>query len=614
MPQFLMMPVLIFLVGVVPSVSSQDGGVRPLPIEIITNENDRSCDERIIVARQLIRARNFEGASALLETIYESAPSNELAANLLRACYTELKYHEKNETLLRAMADRFPLNYTYRLSLAESLVDQGKIEPGNQEYDRAAELLKSLGAKQYLVIVRSLIAHGQEEKGLKLIERARTESGDSLLFGLEQGTLFEKQRDYRRATLTFLPLTAEDTSFIGIEAEKRLFAMLEFAESTTIVEKTLLENIPAILGGRTAALLAAYYIKAGRYDDAFGFSLRQDSLDNSQGFPLLDFMRQCSERKAYAQVIRMADIFKSRYPDSRLIMEAHFRHADALAGMNHSTEAIAMYQAMLLSPNPQDKAEALYHIGDIQLNKLGDPESALASFTVSIEASKRGLPYLNSRRSVPICHARAGRLDQAQTEWAALAGQKIGGEDMVEEFLYSLALVDFFTHNYDSAETGMRRIIIQHPRGYFVNDCLRQLLIISEAKASPAILNDYADASYFAYRRMTDSASERLERLTNAEDKLLAPVALFDLAQIELNEFDSTNAIGYIDRLVDQFPDAHPVPYGLKIKADILAQDELSRQEAIAIYRQLLESYPNFPYSSDVRKKLRQLNEPLSVG
>jgi len=71
---------------------------------------------------------------------------------------------------------------------------------------------------------------------------------------------------------------------------------------------------------------------------------------------------------------------------------------------------------------------------------------------------------------------------------------------------------------------------------------------------------------------------------------------------------DTSSALVSIDKLTGEFPDSYYSPYGMKIKADILLEKPESVEQAATIYRLLLEKYPNYPFISDVRKKMRQMN------
>ena len=83
---------------------------------------------------------------------------------------------------------------------------------------------------------------------------------------------------------------------------------------------------------------------------------------------------------------------------------------------------------------------------------------------------------------------------------------------------------------------------------------------------------------------------------------------------MELTGQDSTQVLQTVDRLLKEYPESYYVPYGLNMKADLLLRRVESVEEARTIYRLLLEKYPNYPFTSEVRKKLRELETDVLIG
>jgi tetratricopeptide (TPR) repeat protein len=102
-----------------------------------------------------------------------------------------------------------------------------------------------------------------------------------------------------------------------------------------------------------------------------------------------------------------------------------------------------------------------------------------------------------------------------------------------------------------------------------------------------------------------DSSIARLTAATEADNKALADIALFELTELVLKTGDELSAVSYVDRLAEEYPESYYLPYGLKIKADILFGSKDTIDEAKLIYRQLLEAFPNYPFINGIRQKMR---------
>jgi tetratricopeptide (TPR) repeat protein len=447
-----------------------------------------------------------------------------------------------------------------------------------------------------------------------LIDSLRVANSDPSLFALEKGSVLESRKQYAEAAREYLPILHEDTTQGALEAEKRLLALLEFEGSSEEVEAALISAADEPARVRVLSILSSYYVKSGRFDEAYEFCIRQDTLDETDGQALLYFIQQCRERALYDQVARMCQYVFSAYDQEPFLLTANFQYAEALAETGRTDEAIAAYSGIVSDyEHVGDKAEALYRIGEIYLNYLNNYQAALDYFDSVVTHYQHGLGYLSSMLSIPHCYLRMGDLERARERFDLLLHRHLN-DDTREEVQYYTALLDFFEHRYDSAEVAFRKLIVDYPRGFYVNDALQLVMLITEAKSAPELLGKYADALQFQERAMPDSALERLEEVAGAERKVLADVALFKLASLELSLTDSTQALLFVERLAEEFPGSYFLPYGLKIKADILRQRIDGIEEAKSVYRNLLQNYPNYPFISEVRKILRQLETDARIG
>ncbi|MDD3732741.1 MAG: tetratricopeptide repeat protein [candidate division Zixibacteria bacterium] len=570
-------------------------------------------EQQLAFARNLIRVRNFEGASALLEVIFEKEPDNEVVQNLLKQCYAELKYYTKSEALIRRFIEKHPESIGYYLDLAEVLIYQGRTEEGTEVYNRAVALVKNSDSNRYLLIINSMIASGLDSRALLLIDSLRLIKTDKLLFSLERGGILEKQKKYRDAAMEYLPLLSEDTTQTAGQAENKLFDLLEFVESSKEVEEVLLNQARRTSDWRILKLLSIYYIKTGNFEEAFEFTVRLDSLDNNKGEYLLFFMRQCYERRQYEQVIRMGTYALNRYSaSSAVVNEVNYSYAEALTATGRYDEAIAVYLHIRdMFPHDRDKADALSSIGEIYLDKLNDYPRALAYFDTVATTYRSGFGYLNALRSTPLCYLRLGQYEKARESYHHLLRNRLN-DDILEEAYYNLARLDFFQGRFDSASTALHKLIVDYPRGFYVNDALCLILVIDEAETAPELLADYARALWFEENRMTDSTKARLTRIADADNKALADIALFQLAQLNLTCADTSAALIDIERLVKDYPDSYYLPFGMKTRADIMVRDNDKKEEAREIYRFLLENFPNYPFISEVREIMRRLEKDIS--
>ena len=74
--------------------------------------------------------------------------------------------------------------------------------------------------------------------------------------------------------------------------------------------------------------------------------------------------------------------------------------------------------------------------------------------------------------ATPQCQLRSGDIVSAKKNLSDLQ-IRISGDDVREEIDYYLAMIDLFSGKFDSAQVRLRKLMVDYPRGFFVNDAPR---------------------------------------------------------------------------------------------------------------------------------------------
>jgi len=558
------------------------------------------------LARQLIASQDYQSAADILEVLYDSDPSNSNVSNLLKSCYEHLKQYAKGELLLVRLSQQFPENISYKINLAENLVHQGKLEEGKKLYNGLLSGFQPDNQGMFITIVRSMVDCDLDEEALGVIDKIRLQSALPNFMAVERAGILKQKRDYHGAAVEYLGVL-KDTANIGNTAEKSLQDLLDFDESSAPTEKALLSQIGADSSGRALKVLSAHYLKTGRYDDAFQFAVRQDSATGFSGASLLQYLRGCMESKLYRQAMRLAEYVIANFKDKPYAGECYFRYAEALEEIGGYDRAIKVYDTIFATfPREQEQAEAVYRIGRIYLDRLDNPQLALIYFDSVISHYVIGFAYNGANLSKPRAYLQMGDLKSSRRELKKLAALRHNPE-VSEELDFQLALLDLFEHNYDSCGLALKKLMVDYPQGFYINDAVQLAFVLNQAGEAKELLDNFAGAILFQNMKLYDSTVSRLVSIADAENKALADIALFRLTEMVLKRGDSAGAVKYVDRLESEHADSYYLPFGLKAKADIFQTHPEALVQAKEIYRRLLENYPNYPFINEVRETLRKL-------
>jgi tetratricopeptide (TPR) repeat protein len=570
--------------------------------------------QRVMAARQLMNNGSYDPAAATLEIVYEQEPDNQLVAGLLKTCYYQLKQFLKAEILVRRLLERYPDQFGYRIELAELMADRGSLDSARSAYHETSAGVTVKDTVRQLLIIRSEISRGFDDDAIQLIDSLRRQAGDTLLFALERGTILEKQKKYAQVVDQYLILLAQDTTSASMEAERRLIALLGFPESAGPVESRLARESNTVRSRRVLQLLEDYNLKEGQFDKAFAYAVKRDSVEKADGSPLLYYMRRCAERKQYVQTVRMGEYALERYPSSSITILVRMSYAGALAETGRYQDAIGQYEVIRkTSPRPQEQGDALYAAASLYMNGLRNYAAALRLYDTVLMQYRFGNLYLNSLRDRSRCFVRMGNLDSAAEAYRTV-GRQTNLPEFKEEASYYDGLIFLFRDQYDSCKSAMKKLMVDYPSGFYINDAIQLLMALDDASGASDILSIYANALKYSEQFEWDSARQWFDRLTLADNKALADDALHRMMQISLSVADTSATMESIERLTSGFPESYFSPYGLKIKADILMTGRGTPQQAKEIYRLLLEQYPNYPFATEVRKKLRQMEADNKIG
>jgi len=600
---------LVFCLGcaiAVPQPNSADVIDPTARVKIPQSAESVQTSAQLQLARQLMASQDFQSAADILEILYESDPSNTIVSNSLKSCYEHLKQYAKGELLLRRLCRQFPDNISYKINLAENLIRQEKLEEGKQLYNNLIGNFQPENPVMFTNVVRSMIECDLDEDALAVIERLRLQSANPRLMAVERAGILEQKRNYADAALEYFGALRDSTG-VGNTAEKGLEELLVFEESSVPAEKALLTKINSDSTGRALKVLSAYYLKTGRYDDAFQFAVRQDSASGFGGASLVQYLRGCMERKLYPQAIRMSEYAFVNFKDKPFVNEFYYRYAESLEELGNYQKAISVYDNIFnIFPREQDKAEAVYRIGKIYLDRLNNPELSLKYFDSVINHYVLGFGYNGACMSKPRAYLQMGDLQRARTEFQKLSVSQYTPE-VSEELDFNLALLFMFEHKYDSCNLALKKLMVDYSQGFYINDAVQLSFVIDQAGEATALLDKFAEAMLFQKMKMYDSTVFQLVSIADDENKALSDIALIRLVEIVFNRGDSTGAVKYVDRMETEHAESYYLPYGLKTKADVLVTRPDSVASAKEIYRRLLENYQNYPFINEVREKLRRL-------
>jgi tetratricopeptide (TPR) repeat protein len=589
--------------------------LRAQPVQIIQDtlriDSPQQLSEKTRVdgierAERLMHLGEYERAADLLEVLYGQYPDHPGIKSMLAACYEQSKNYDMLLSFLRRRMSVERGGFQLYRNMGRAYILSGHPDSAETFFYQAVRQVAD-NERAYASVASVYHKFGHYRRESDFIDSSRVLTGNPRLLADRMGDALAAQRQYAAATLEYLAYMEQDTLTARVATE-RLEAMLRFPESTDTVMAILSERIKTQPNNRR--LLGTYgriLMDQDQYDDAFVFFRGLDSLSGGQGGEIVYFIRECNIRGQSGKAIEAGQYLLDHKPQSTLINAVRFEMAEAYIATGRYQEALTSYQTVsedLIRPAHQ--AEARVKIGYLYKDHLGDLEKA-GMFLKGVTSLVPGGRYdLEARFGLADIAVRENNLDSAINLYLFLQEQNLQ-EEFVEQIEFALAEIYLFRGDYKEAADRFRRIISRYPRGFYVNDAIQYSLIISETlEAAPKQIDLFSSAEYYRYIDRSDSLEYYLTKICRVGIPSLAPVSYLRLAQMYFDQSRFDEATESIDSLELRHPESYFLPYGLKLKADIYLLSPQSREEAMALYRQLLEEYATYPFAAEIRDIIRR--------
>jgi tetratricopeptide (TPR) repeat protein len=577
-------------------------------VKIVSPQREATpADQDMATARQLMARGAFLSAVDFIEDLVAKYPDDPRAADLLMSCYLELKAYDRAESYIKGRIENNPTNLKYYVTLMSLYIKTGNDSSLTQTVEDAIGLFPGEQGI-YGTLIRILLDYNRPDIAMGLIQKARSQFALNDLFGFEAGEIYEVRMDYGRAVYEYLR-AAEKDSVSAETADRKLALLVRYPGAAPKAIAALNQYLDSLPDNTIAlrTLLEAYSLN-GQYSDAFHVCIRLDSLGDGEGRELFAYIRQCRERKLYAEVIATGDYMVAKKIRNSSFSQAQFYYAEALTALGQINRALEQYRELASHVEVRrDRAEALLRIGDIYREILNNFDSARVYYMLVNQE------YQISQYNNPAGLALAqmllieGHLDRAEESYRKMKQRNLLPAE-AEEVSYILAQIKFFRKDYADAEFAMRKHIEEFPQGFRVNDALIHTLIIGEnAIASPGALDKYAEAEFYQMRRLPDSMSACLTEIRNMSYSALYGLSGLKLAENMVARGDTAAAFGIVEEMAGKYDYDYFYPYCLKLKADLLAVSEINKEAAIRIYHTLLSEYAAYPFVGEVRRSLQLL-------
>jgi len=570
------------------------------------------------IAAQLISEGKGTEAVKLLEelrNIYGEDPS---LKELLKKAYLSTKSYDQVEKMIRKDLAKNPREWRLYCDLADVQFKSQSEEDARKNLRQAIDLAPN-EKMPYLEAALVYLRNGLTSDAIDTYKLARVSLNNPRIFSLDLASIYESLTDYKQAVDEYFLYLGDDSTKFDL-IEDRVNRLIQTEENLDGIQLALEERIKNNPQDRYShKLYGDLLFRRGNLESAFDTYKSVDSLFGGEGKFILSFASKCQTNTFFEQAIGACQFLLSKSPSKELEVQARLCIAGSYEGLERYEDAISTYQKIIeeyprKSPLgfASEVAQSFYQIGEIKLFHLKEPDEAFPSYQQVILNYPKSNRFADALVRLGDCLTIEGNLDSAALLFEnALRNPKT--ESKEEEIKFKLTEIEFYQGNFEEALEGYERQVSDFPKGFYVNNSLERIVIISENQSLDRyLLSVFAQAVLEELQGKFDSAILKLEKIISAKSKTLSDKAQFEKAKIYREKKKFSSALDFFQQLIKKYPQSFYCAKAEKLIGDIYWYDLEDKPKAIQAYQKVLKDYPRSLFVDEVRERLKELKEGSS--
>jgi tetratricopeptide (TPR) repeat protein len=572
---------------------------------------------RIQLARQAAATGDTEQAIRIYKDVLSEDPSNERAFWGLAHIYSSSGMYDDDliPMLLERLSER-PEDRQAAMELGQAYASIGDREKAHAWWSTILEDPRTQ-VGDYLDIGTLEIRNRMFEQALETFTAGRKAFHKDSLFSQELVAVLIALGDFGSAMDECL--VTVDTHGGAVQwATNQVELMLDQGASRGLI----LDRIDEVADDSDSTvdelgLAGSVYLVLGQPDRALEAFLNADDRGGGRGEQLMEYAAILRDQGLQKQARSAYLMVTERHPGESAAARAGIAAARLLVDAGDPEGAVDELRAVADAFGTSNKgAEALYRAARVELDDLHDAEAALA--TVSEMRSRFGERARRYEHDAVLIEVDAymmeGRFDEAHERAGALTGEDTEPE-LRERAEFARGFSSFLEHDYDRATSEFKSMIEADAAGELVNDGLRLMLAIAQAKDAGVTepVDLLADAQAARLTGDRERARDLLESVAEARTgEAVQAEALLLLGSDEAASGHYGRAIEYYDRIIRGIEAITPRAEAMMRKADILSQRG-DRSGAMEQYLALIEELPDSILTGEARRKLDRLRRGVEV-
>jgi tetratricopeptide (TPR) repeat protein len=593
-------------------------------------------DIKLRLGQSYERSGDLESAAKMYEEVYAKDSTNYGIFDALRRVYMQLKRYDDAITIMEKRLHFQPGDINLLAQLGRAYNFNANDVKANEMWNRAIAASPN-NETVYRVVCAAMLENRLVENAIKMYLRGRATLGKPDLFTTDLAYLYTLVLNYTEATREYLNLLKNDMMQLNyVQSRISVYTGRPdgLASATKIVEdrsKLEPDNLMVL------ELLGWLYMEGRNFDTSFEVFKRIDDKTKSGGLELQNFGERALKEKAFAAAGRTFQYIITTYPKFNMMAQVKFGYAQSLEAAGavqdtlnlfgeHNpfpdsgkpaneaqpgfTGAIAAYKKIVAEyPSTEIAARSLLRIARVMYDRFYNLNEARSALEVIRTQYGAFIPVVMEAELLSgDVYLAMGDLDKAEAAYNSVLEIRTVTRDLQDKASFSLAELLYFKGNFSDATVKFQELT-KNASANITNDALDMLLFLQEnIKADSIALGEFAKADLLEQQRKLSEALAQYELV----EKTYPSTPLIDESLMNTGDVLTImkrypEAIASYDTLVKNYPESIALDKAIMKEARIYSAGLNDKVKAIAAYESLLQKFPNSIYSSEARKRIREL-------
>lgn len=579
----------------------------------------KADNQQIEVADEYMRRDDFAKAAEFYNKLARRDENIPIIHRNYMLCLEKLGKADEQESYLKRIVRNLPKAQNYKIDLA-------RFYASHKETEKAESIIKKLckqiadnpnevvNVAKYSVYVQ----HGEWAE--QLFTTSRKALRDNLLYTFEMAEVYRMQNRLGPMLAELIALAERDANNLQ-QIQNTLQAAIGKPTDFDTLEKVLIKKTQENAGVQVySELLLWLYIQQRDFNSAFIQARALDKRNHTEAQKCVELANLCIANKDYEAAINILEYvstdFQGRpvyFQSKRLLINTREEQLRNSYPVNKADVEKLITEYRVLNTKIPNRFEALDNLRSIALlygTYLNQVDSAIAILSEIIKYPRADRNLIDkSKVDLGDMYLLQGTFWEATLLYSQVEKSQKESPLGYESKLRN-AKLSYFKGEFELAQEHLDVLKLATSRE-IANDAMNLALLIQDNLAFDSTgkaLQAYANVELLLFQHREEAAMKALDKMDQDFPKnSLSDEVLWLRARIykRIRQFDL--ALANLEKIVTLYPTDLYGDDALFMEGTIYEDEKGDKTKAMALYEQLLKSYPGSIFGAEARKRFRLL-------